>query len=458
MLRQTEWQKMHESKTAKINQFRDRKFGMFIHFGLYSMLAGEWNGKRIEEGQRPYVAEWIMHAFKINRDDYHKLMNQFEPSQFSAEAVAKLAKAAGMKYVVITSKHHEGFALFDSKVSDFTIMQSPYGKDLIQDLREAVVAEGLEFGLYYSHSIDWMDGGDGGIDNYKNSENRTLGLHAYNDWDPAEISYDDYIQLKALPQVEEILKMFPDLCNIWFDVAYYIPEKFSFEFYKKCFEIQPNALISMRVGNGFGDIDCPGDNVIPAETDEAAKPWETVGTMNNSWGFKHYDNDWKSTEEVLLWLVDIVSKGGNYMLNIGPDGDGNVPRQNVSILTQIGDWLEKNGEAVYGTRPWRISHEGPLALRAEGTEAREEVGGSPEPSQEDWWYTSKGGAVYAIMLSGVADRNLKLKSLRDMAVEEVSLLENGDTLKFEETDEGLKVKLPEHYESELGFALRIKVN
>lgn len=456
MNRHEEWQKMNSCKQKQIEDFKDRKFGMFIHLGLYSMLAGEWQGQRIEEGQQPHVAEWIMHAFKIKRDDYHRLAKDFNPIEFSADFIAQLAKKAGMKYVVLTAKHHEGFALYDSKVSNFNCVQaSPYGKDLLQQLQKACEKVGLEFGFYYSHSIDWMHGGDGGIKTYKNSENRVIGLHAYNDWDPSEESYDDYVCKKALNQVEELLVNVADVSNIWFDVAYYIPEHYSFEFYKLVHQYQPQALISHRIGNGFGDIECPGDNVVPSELMVGAKPWETVGTMNNSWGFKHYDHDWKSSNEVLLWLIDIVSKGGNYMLNIGPDALGRVPDANVTILSEIGEWLSVNGEAVYGTRPWKIAHEGPSSLEAKGTEDREDVGGVTMATDKDFWFTAKENVVYAIALAANMKSTIVLRSFEDNTIKEISLLGEVGHLSFRKSHEGLEVTLPTTFNKQSGYALKI---
>lgn len=452
-----QWQKIHDSKKSLIEAFKDKKFGMFIHFGLYSMLAGEYKNRRIEEGRKPYVAEWIMHAFSIPREEYKMLMTEFNPTKFSADYIVKLAKKAGMKYIVITSKHHEGFALYDSKVSDFNIINTPYGKDLINELYNACKKGGIDFGLYYSHSIDWADGGDGGMRSYKNSENRVIELHAYNEYDPSPLSYDEYIKTKAIPQVKEILKMFPNLSNIWFDVAYYIPEKYSFEFYQIVYDIQPNALISERIGNEYGDVACPGDNKIPHDSDTYTGAWETVGTMNNSWGFKHYDHDWKYPKETLFWLVEIVSKGGNYMLNIGPDGDGNVPKENVEILTEIGDWMNINGEAIYGTRKWNIGQEGPLNLNMDGTDAREDEGFSSEFTAQDIWFTSKENNVYCISLySGKIDK-LVIKSLKEHDIAKIVLLNGDIELNWERTQQGIQVKLPDSFTSEIGFALKAQL-
>ncbi len=452
------WQKMNLSKKELIEKFMDRKFGMFIHFGLYSMLAGEWKEKRIEEGRSPFVAEWIIHAFKIPRDEYAQLSKDFNPKDYNVEAIAMLAKNAGMKYIVLTSKHHEGFSLFDSKYSDFNVCKStPYKRDIVLELYNACKKYGIEFGLYYSHSIDWMDGGDGGINDYKNSENNIHELlHAYNEWDPNPKTFDEYIKTKALPQVREILERFRGMSNIWFDVDYHIPEKYSFEFYKTVYDIQPQTLVSERVGNGYGDIRCPGDNTIPSDLNECRGAWETVGTMNNSWGFKHYDNDWKYPKEVLFWLIEIVSKGGNYMLNIGPDGNGNVPKENVEILTEIGDWLSIYGDAVYGTRKWDVTHEGPTNLIIESTEHREEVGFNSDFTINDFWFTQKNNKVYAISLYSGKVEKLEVKSIIDLDIKRIKALGIDKCLEWQKGENGIEIQLSNPMESKYGFAIEIE--
>lgn len=452
--RYEQWQEMHQSKAKAIEEFKDRKFGLFIHFGLYSMLGGEWDGKRMEECLRPHVAEWIFHAFRIERDRYWALKESFNPVEFSAAFIAGIAKKAGMRYVVITAKHHDGFGLYDSANNDFNSMNTPYGKDIISALYEACEAEGLEFGLYYSHSIDWMHGGDGGVRDYKNSDDVETRLHGYNDWDPADITYDAYIHEKALPQVEEILTIFKGLSNIWFDVPYYMPEKYSYAFYKKCYDLQPQALISYRVGNGFGDIDCPGDNVVPDADQIGVKPWEGIGTMNNSWGYKSYDDDWKTTAETLCWLVDMISKGGNYMLNIGPDGQGKVPEENVSILTEIGQWIKINGEAIYETRPWEISHEGPFKLEVKGTGDRIKRKISLEISEKDWWFTKKEAFVYAISLAPGMGKEKVIEAFGKLEIEELQLVGSDEALDFTQEMNLLKFNLPESMTTSNGFAVR----
>ncbi len=350
------WGAYRQAKSQTIERFGDFKFGLFIHWGLYAQLGGMWKGQPIEHGEEPHVAEWVMHAHRISRREYAALAENFAPQAFSAAAWADLAMQAGMRYVVLTAKHHDGFALYNSTASRFNSCRAPrFRTDVVAELQRECQRRNLGFGVYYSHSIDWMDGGDGGFHDYGNGKHKPTDLHDRNDWDPAPTSYDDYIRLKSLPQVEELLRQYPDLCCVWFDGGIYTPEKYSFAFYEAVHRLQPQTLVSARVGNNFGDFNDPGDNVIPHELTPQDKPWEAIGTINNSWGFKSYDHDWKEAEEIFLWLLEVVSKGGNFMLNMGPDGQGRIPSPNHAVLQRLGAWLRQNGEAIYGTRPCSVA-------------------------------------------------------------------------------------------------------
>jgi len=429
-------QELQAAKQQTMDWFREARYGMFIHWGVYSQLGGVYQGKRMEEGRRPRVAEWIMHAFNIPRAEYRGLAASFNPDKFNAAEWVSLAKAAGMRYMVLTAKHHEGFALFDSAHSDFnSVAGAPCQRDFVRELYEECQRQDLPFGLYYSHSIDWMDGGDGGQKDYSAQAERKIGLHAYNEWDPAPISYDDYLDNKALPQVRELLIRFPNLKLFWFDVAYFIPESRSFAFYEAVSRLSPKTLISERVGNDYGDYLIPGDNVIPDKTLDAV--WETVGTLNNSWGFKSYDHDWKSPAEVLLWIIDIISKGGNYMLNIGPRGDGSVPEESVRILREVGAWLKPHQEAIHGTGPWTVSHVGPTPLKMAGTDARERSGFQSRFTPEDQWFTCRGDTIYVFSLVTTLPERLVIERINPDSVLEVSHMASGRTVSFQALNDAL---------------------
>ena len=454
-----EWAKMNQSKQATKEWFKDAKFGMFIHWGLYAIPGGIWKGKKIHEMREPHVAEWIMYSAKIPRAEYAELAKQFNPVKFNADEIVKLAKDAGMKYIVITTKHHDGFALFDSKVSEYDVMDaSPFKRDIIKELHEACKKQGIDFGLYYSQNIDWYDGSDAQseISAKRNPDisefEKTFGA---NTWDPSPNSFEDYLKNKAHPQVKELMNQYPDLKLLWYDMPWRMTSEQCFSFYRDVYEIQPQILINERIGGGFGDYTIPGDNTIPLEYEHLQKPWETVGTFNNSWGYNSYDDDWKSPTEVLYWLVEIVSKGGNYMLNIGPNGEGEVPAQSVFNLKTIGKWLAVNGDAIYGTKRWKITREGPTNINFKSTEDRAERGFKNSFTSEDFWFTQKNNSVYAISLAKPAE-TIKIKAFNNSIgkIKAVNIIGKGN-VKFEQTEKNLTITVPDGFMPENGFVVKI---
>ena len=456
------WDEMNASKEVSKEAFNDAKFGMFIHWGLYSIPGGIWKDKKIEDYGRPPVAEWIQCTAKISRDEYAELAPQFNPVNFDADAIAKLAKDAGMKYLVVTSKHHDGFAMYDSKVSKYDIMDaSPYKKDVVQALYDACQKYGIDFGLYYSHNIDWMDGNDCGyselIASGREVNRRAKRKMGANIWDPSPNTFQEYLDNKAYPQVKEILTKFPNLKTLWYDMPHYLSLEQSSKFYKIAYDLQPQMLINERVGNDLGDFDIPGDNKIPTDHLSITKPWQTVGTTNNSWGYKSYDTDWKSVKELLFWLTEIVSKGGNYMLNIGPTGTGIVPQESAENLKQVGVWLAVNGEAIYNTRKWKVTHEGPTNLEMNGTgERAKHEGLKIDFSPQDLWFTQKGKNLYVISLEN-SERNITIKSIvkgKD-DVKSIKILGSDKTVKWEQTEEELYLLLPKKLPSKIGYSLKI---
>lgn len=454
---ENEWRRIHEQKRDTLNWFKEARYGMFIHWGLYSMLGGVYKGKKMEEGRPPRVAEWIMHAHKIPRDEYRGLAKRFNPVEFDAAEWVSLAKAAGMRYMVITSKHHDGFALFDSDVSSLNIKDAtPFGRDVVAELHAECRRQGLAFGLYYSHSIDWMEGGDGGQKDYSAASGLKIGLHAYNDWDPAPVSFDEYIEKKSLPQVREILSKYPGIKILWCDVAYHIPEKHSREFYRLAHEVSPETIICQRIGNGYGDYEIPGDNIIPDAGEEHEKLWETVGTMNNSWGYKSYDHDWKSPAEVLFWIVEIVSKGGNYMLNVGPTGSGRIPNESAEILKTVGAWLHRHESAVYGTDAWEVNHEGPTVISMKGTSSREDQGFKAQFTAEDFWFTARGKDVFAFSMVRRLPDKVRINSLAGEAVSKVTHVGSKTACEFTRTPEGLAIETAGIEPDELGHVFRVE--
>jgi len=313
--------------------FKEAQFGMMAHWGLYTLIGGEWKGK---PGFHPY-GEWIMHGNRIPNREYGALAKSFNPILFDPLDWMKRARDAGMKYFVITSKHHDGFAMYRSRVSKYNVVDAtPFGRDPLEEIAEACRATGVKLGLYYSQDLDWheKDGGGRFIDysHYGPKNPRKWG----NDWDwPAltKEAYDfqRYLDEKSMPQVEEILTQYGDLCLVWFDVPETLNRAQSEAFARLVRKHQPGCLISGRIGNGLGDYETPGDNCI-AEKTETGKLYETVGTMNDSWGYRPTDTHYKSVKEILAIKAKCASIGSNYMLNVGPDPLGRLPVAAIDIL------------------------------------------------------------------------------------------------------------------------------
>jgi alpha-L-fucosidase len=313
----------------KMDWWKDAKFGMFIHWGLYSVPAGEYNGQEIGG-----IGEWIMNNAKIPVNEYAQYATQFNPTNFNANEWVKLAKNAGVKYIVITSKHHDGFALFDSKVSDYDIMDAtPFKRDIIKEMAEACKKEGIAFGLYYSQAQDWHVPGGAAI-----------GGH----WDKVQDGdMDKYLDEVAVPQVSEILNNYGDIKVLWWDTPENMTPERAAKFMPELAK-HPNLIYNNRLGGGiYGDLETP-EQYIPA-TGIPGRNWESCMTMNDTWGFKKNDHNWKSSETLVRNLVDIVSKGGNYLLNVGPTQMGNIPDPSIERLKEVGSWMKTNGEAIYGT-------------------------------------------------------------------------------------------------------------
>jgi len=300
----------------KMEWWRDAHFGMFIHWGLYAQPAGEWKGERI-----PGISEWIMARAEIPVKEYEKLAETFNPVKYDAEAWVKLAKQAGMKYIVITSKHHDGFAMFDSEASDYNIVDAtPFGRDPLKELAEACEKYDMRLGFYYSQAQDWHEPG-GTYYNIEQGEPH---------WDP-DLEREplmNYIEGKALPQVKEILENYGGLDILWWDTPRGMTEE---------------AATRLKE---VADFSTPEQHVPPTGLDY---DWEVCMTMNTSWGYKYYDDNWKSTETLIRMLVDIASKGGNLLLNVGPTAEGLIPEPSVKRLKEIGQWMDVNGESIYGT-------------------------------------------------------------------------------------------------------------
>jgi alpha-L-fucosidase len=382
-----------EQKDARMAWWREARFGMFIHWGVYAVPAGTYDGKQI-----PGIGEWIMNRGKIPCAVYQAYAKEFNPVKYDADAWVRLAKKAGMKYIVITSKHHDGFALFDSAVTEWDIAgATPYKKDLLAPLAEACRKHGLRLGFYYSQAQDWNHKGGAG-----------------NGWDPSQHgSMDDYIRDIAVPQVKEILTKYGEgiPAVLWWDT----PHNMNPERAKPLIALlkdKPGIIHNNRLGGGFrGDTETPEQH-IPA-TGFKDRDWETCMTLNGTWGFKSYDHAWKSTETLVRNLIDIASKGGNYLLNVGPTAEGEIPAPSIERLEEVGKWMDQYGSAIYGT--------------------------SATPFSKLPWgrCTQKPGTLFLHVFDWPADGKLLVPGLRSQ-VKAVKLL-GGAALQAAATDDGVVI-------------------
>ena len=342
------------ARAADTTWFEDARFGMFVHFGLYSIPAGVWDGRPV---QRNHYAEWIRYQHDwpkpggIPADEYNALARQFNPRGFDADAWIREAKNAGMRYFLITAKHHDGFALWDSKACDFNVVKAtPFGRDILRELADACRRHGLRLGFYYSHWLDWHHPG-GARPPWPEKDGDPVIEQ------PRDEAFQRYWDEKCLPQVRELLVNYePDF--LWFDSWGRGREPFQRMLTRERLgtlislvrNTRPQCLINSRIGTDEGiDYLSMGDNYFPPKGFDRA--WETSGTLNHSWGYHRLDFHWKPTGQLLNWLVDNTSRGGNYQLNVGPTGEGVFQPAAIRRLREIGAWMDVNGEAIHGTRP-----------------------------------------------------------------------------------------------------------
>jgi alpha-L-fucosidase len=327
-------------KEQRMKWWEDARFGLFIHWGLYSVPAGEWKGDTTH-------AEWIRTTAQIPIKEYEKFVQQFDPEKFNADEWVKLAKAAGMKYIVITTKHHDGFCMFDTKQTDFDIMSTPFHRDVMKELAAACKKEGIQLCFYHS-IMDWHQ----------------PYYFPRREWEKDRpgtgSNFDAYVSyLKN--QLKELLTNYGKIGVLWFDGQWentWTHERGK-DLYQYVRGLQPSIIVNNRVDvgregmgqtkTGFaGDFDTP-EQEIPA-TGIPGADWESCMTMNNNWGYNSHDNHWKSSEDLIRKLIDIASKGGNFLLNVGPTAEGLFPQPSIDRLKDIGSWMSINHESIYGTR------------------------------------------------------------------------------------------------------------
>ncbi len=334
-------QESRQARDARMSWWREAKFGMFIHWGLYAIPAGEWKGNTNH-------AEWIRTTAQIPLEEYEKFVSQFNPVKFNAAEWVRMAKDAGMKYIVITSKHHDGFCLFDSKFTDFDIMSTPFKRDILKELADACHKEGIKICWYHS-IMDWHH----------------PDYLPRREWEKERSAqgadFDRYVQ-HMKNQLKELVANYGEIGVLWFDGEWETTWNTTYgkDLYNYVRNLQPNIIINNRVGAGrsgmegftkegefAGDFGTP-EQEIPA-TGLPGVNWETCMTMNDHWGYNKHDLNWKSTEDLIRKLADIASKGGNFLLNVGPTSEGLFPQASTDRLREIGQWMKVSGESIYGT-------------------------------------------------------------------------------------------------------------
>lgn len=383
-------------RDARMAWWREAKFGLFIHWGVYAVPAGKYDEKTT-------YGEWVMQSARIPVATYREFAAQFNPVKYDPELWVKTAKDAGMKYIVITSKHHDGFALYPSVASKWNIADAtPYKRDLLGPLVSAAKAEGLKIGFYYSQSQDWNNPG-GAKSGFKEGEG----------WDDAHKGdYDAYLKTVAVPQTREILTRYP-IDILWWDTPMHMTPQRAAPL-AALTKLRPNLIMNNRLGGGFGGDTATPEQFVPVTGYPG--DWETCMTLNGHWGYNAYDHNWKSSTDLIRKLADICAKGGNFLLNVGPTAEGEFPPACVERLREVGKWLRVNGDAIYGTS------RSPFTYLAWGVATR------------------KGGTLYLHVFNWPKDETL-IVPLSNKA-KSATLLASGEKLSVTSADGKLVIKVP----------------
>ncbi len=431
------------SSDERLAWWHEAKFGMFINWGVHSLYGGVYKGHEQARGG----AEWIMNRCKIPVAEYREMARQFNPVNYDPEAWVKMAKDAGMKYLVISMKHHDGFVLFDSKASDWNVVKAtPYGKDLLKPLAEACKKEGIKLGIYYSQAVDWINPGGAAArrlmkEGWPNPDSAKIDQYTKlhdGHWDPIQetATFDEYIDRVAVPQVREILTNYGEIAILWWDYGTQMKSVEGAAKIDKLLALQPNIITNDRLHPDFpGDTKTP-EQAIPDRDAVSGQNWETCMTMNGSWGYRKSDNNWKSSETLIRNLVKIAARGGNFLLNIGPKPDGTFPEQSIQRLNEIGKWMKVNGEAIYGTKA------SPLDKLPWGECTKKEV--------------KQNTILYLSVFDWPTNGELLVPGLKNRVVS-VKLLANRTNLNTSKDSDGWKIKVPATAPDPFASVVRLEV-
>lgn len=431
------------SQENRMKWWHEARFGMFIHWGVYAQLAGVYDGHEQARGG----AEWIMNRMKIPVATYQQFAKQFNPVKFNADEWVLTAKNAGMKYIVITAKHHDGFAMFKSEASKWNIADAtPYGKDVLKPLAEACKKYGVKLGFYYSQAQDWNNPGGSAArkvmsEGWANPDSALVDAYTKEHnghWDPNQEkqTFAQYIDKVAVPQVKELMTNYGDVAVLWWDTPTNMTDEAALKL-QALLKLQPNIITNDRLKrpNFPGDTKTP-EQKIPSQNELDGQNWETCMTMNGTWGYRTSDNKWKSTETLIRNLCDIASKGGNYLLNVGPKPDGTFPEQSTERLKEVGDWMKVNGEAIYATNA------SPLQPLDWGRCTKKE---------------SKGKTtLYLSVFNWPKDGKLLVPGLKNKIISS-KLLSDNKSLKTSATAEGLVITVPATAPDTIASVIKLEV-
>jgi alpha-L-fucosidase len=430
------------ARDARMKWWRDAGFGMFIHWGVYAVPAGTYKGHQVNR-----IGEWIMNRGKIPVAEYQAYAKEFNPVLYNPDEWVRMAKDAGMKYIVITAKHHDGFAMFKSAASKWNIADAtPYGKDVLKPLAAACKKYGVKLGFYYSQAQDWNNPGGAAArkvttEGWANPDSAKIDAYtaAHNGhWDPAQETktMSQYINEVAVPQVKELLTNYGDVAVLWWDTPTNMTDEYA-EKFNALLKLQPNIITNDRLKrpNFPGDTKTP-EQKIPTQAELDGTDWETCMTMNETWGYKSYAHNWKSTETLVRNLCDIASKGGNYLLNVGPKADGTFPQESIDRLKEIGQWMKVNGEMIYATDA------SPVAPLDWGRCTRKEHG--------------SGTTLYFAVFNWPTNGKITVPGLKNEVVS-ANLLEGGQKIKAENSGNDLVLNLPSKAPDAIASVIKVEV-
>ncbi len=422
--------------------WREAKFGMFIHWGLYALPAGMWKGVCRQD-----IGEWIQYTHRIPVKEYEQLAKKFNPVRFNAKEWVQLAKESGMKWIAITSKHHDGFCMFDTKFTDYNIVKAtPFKRDLLKELAEACREEDIRLGIYYSQTLDW---------------HHPDGMGNDWDYDPAKQDFTRYWREYVKPQIRELLTNYGPVLALWFDIGTPTQE-LALELKQLIRAIQPDTIINGKIG-GFrlgtgkraflmGDIFAMGDQEISGERIES--DWSTGACTNDTFGYKSYDHHWKSAGTMVQWLVAVVSKGGCFLFNVGPTAEGVVPEPCMRELKGVGEWLKVNGESIYGAIASPIPSPVISAVAATHQDGR-----TFPPMVAPYLSTAKRGKLYIHVFAWPWDGKFKVSHV-SKEVKRVYFLAdpNHGELEFKREGEDVVISVPDKAPDPIDTVVVLEIN